>query len=453
MSGWWRVVEVSNLSHLHMQPRPNRIFVVAILLAIGTSCYYFDLLLPRSRLIDASNQMTGAYSFGGDFYPIWLTGRALYSHRSNPYTQETTRAIQTGLFGRPMDPQRPTDPPVEFRAFAYPLYVDLLAAPLLPFRFEAVRIVLGVLLPVVTAAGLVLWLQAFHMQVSKSTLLTAVILFLVSYPALEGLYAEQVGLLVGAALAMTAASIARGRLFSAGILLALASVKPQLVWLLALWLLLWATSDWVRRKGLILGFALTIALLLTASQLVLPGWFGGWWRSLVGYSRYTLPPLTELVLGRVLGTVAGLALLLLAAAICWKTRHAPANTGQFSLAVSFVLAITVILEPTGGAVYDHVVLIPAIAWLVFHRGEILKESPPMRVLALVAVFAICWQWLVACAVALASLFSHVPAGNPAVLVFPTRMAAPFPFVLLALLSFFVVRALRGAVTRGDRLEA
>ncbi|HEY6371904.1 MAG TPA: glycosyltransferase 87 family protein [Candidatus Sulfotelmatobacter sp.] len=437
-----------------MQLRPNRTLIVAILLAIGTSYYYFDLLLPRSRLLAASNQMTGAYGFGGDFYPIWLTGRALFFHGTNPYTQETTRAIQIGIFGRPLDARRPADPPVEFRAFAYPLYADLLAAPLLPFRFETVRIVLGVLLPAMTAAGLVLWLQAFHMQVSKRTQAVAVILFLVSYPALEGVYAEQVGLLVGAALAMSAASISRGRLFPAGIWLALASVKPQLVWLLVLWLLLWVTSDWARRKGLILGFVLTIVLLVGASQVVLPGWFGGWWRSLVGYSRYTLPPLTELVLGRVLGTVAGLAMLLLAAAICWKTRREPANTGQFSLAVSFVLAITVILEPTGGAVYDHVVLIPAIAWLVFHRGEIFNGSLPMRVLALVAVFAICWQWLVACAVTLVSLFSPLTAGNPAVLVSPTRMAAPSPFVLLALLSFFVVRALRGdAATRGDRLEA
>jgi hypothetical protein len=428
---------------MRMRLRPNRTLIVALVVALGTSYYYFDLLLPRARMRDAANQMAGRYAYGGDFYPIWLTGRELLFQGTNPYTQETTRNIQTGLFGRPMDSRRPADPPPDFRAFSYPLYVDLLAAPLLPLEFDAVRLVLGLLLPLLTAANLVLWLRAFHLEVSTRTLTVAVILFLVSYPVLEGLYAQQVGLLVGAALAMSAASIARGRHLLAGVLLAFASVKPQLVWLLAIWLLLWAVSDWKRRKGLALSFIVTMARLFVGSQLVLPGWFGGWWRSLVGYYRYTLPPLAQLVLGRFLGTAAELAMLALAGAICWCNRRQPANSAGFSLAVSVVLAITVMVAPTGGAVYDQVVLIPAILWLGFRRAEILNASRPMRVLALIAVVALGWQWILACGVALASLFSPAWASSRAVLVFPTRMAAPLPFVLLALLSFFVMRDLRG----------
>ncbi len=425
-----------------MRLRSNRTLILALLVAIGTSYYYFDLLIPRSRLRDAANQMGGPYGFGGDFYPIWLTGRALLFQGTNPYTPEMTRAIQIGLFGRPMDSRRPADPPTDFRAFAYPIYVDLLMAPLLPFRFEAVRIVLALLLPVLTAAGLILWLRAFRLQLSARALGVATILFLVSYPVLEGLYAQQVGLLVGTALALAIASIVRGRMVLAGVLLGLASVKPQLVWLLALGLALWVASDWTRRKGLALGFFVTMALLFLASQLLLPGWLGGWWHSMIGYSHYTLPPLTQLVLGRFLGTVAGVGMLAFTAALCWTTRREPATSGRFSLAVSFVLAVTVTVEPTGGAVYDHVVLIPAIFWLGFRWAEILNGSRPVRVLAMVAAFAIGWQWIVACGVAVLSLFSAVPASNPAVLVFPARMAAPLPFVLLALLSFFVVRVLR-----------
>ncbi|MFZ0862264.1 MAG: glycosyltransferase 87 family protein [Candidatus Sulfotelmatobacter sp.] len=427
---------------------------MVLLVAIGTSYYYFDLLLPQARLRDAANEMVGGYAYGGDFYPIWLTGRELLFHGSNPYTQEMTREIQIGLYGRPMDPSRPADPPANFRAFAYPLYADLLAAPLLPLGFNAVRVALGVLLPLLTAASLVLWLRAFRLQVSPGTLAMAIILVLVSYPVLEGLYAQQVGLLVGAALAMSAAALARERLILAGMLLAFASVKPQLVWLLALWLLLWAVNDWKDRKRFVLSFSLTLALLVVVSQLALPGWFVGWWHSLVGYSRYTLPPLTQLVLGRFLGIVVGLALLAFAGAICWRTRRQPAGSASFSLALSFVLAVTVILAPTGGAVYDQVVLLPAICWLGFRRSEILNASRPMRVLALTALVALCWQWFVACGVALASVFSPAWARNPAVLVFPTRMAAPLPFVLLALLSFFVVRVLRGQMDApGGRLQA
>jgi hypothetical protein len=51
--------------------------------------------------------------------------------------------------------------------------------------------------------------------------------------------------------------------------------------------------------------------------------------------------------------------------------------------------------------------------------------------------------VVASGIALASLLWPDWARSPAVLVLPTRMAAPLPFVLLGLLSFFVVRLLRG----------
>lgn len=422
---------------------PKRRLIVALLLALGTIYYHFALLLPRARLRRVANEVAGGYAYGGDFYPIWLTGRALLSQGRNPYTPETTRDIQTGLFGRPLDPRRAGDPPPDYRAFSYPVYTDLVAAPLLPLGFDTVRIVLTLLLPVATAASLVFWLRALQLSFSRATLAAAIFLTLGSYPVLEGLFALQPGLLVGAALSMSVAALFRERHLLAGILLALGTVKPQLVLLLALWLLLWSASDWNRRKGFALGLILTTALLFLMSELVLPGWFFGWWHSLAGYSRYTLPPLTELVLGKFLGTAVGLAMLMLAGAIGWRTRRQPAASASFALAVSFVLAVTVILLPTGGAVYDQVVLLPAILWLGARGDVIVKSSPPIRVMALCALIALFWQWFVGCGVTIASLFWPGLTNNDAVLVFPTRMAAPLPFVVISLLSFFVVRFVRG----------
>jgi len=426
-----------------MRPRLTRTLFLTLLVAVGTSYYYFGLLLPRARLRDAANHMVGCCAFGGDFYPIWLAGRELLRHGVNPYTQEMTRTIQIGLYGRVMDPARPADPPADFRAFAYPLYTDLLVAPLLPLSFSAVRIVLGFLLPFLTAASLILWLRAFRLETGPGTLPIAITLLLVSYPVLEGLYALQAGLLVGAALAASAALLARGRFLPAGMLLAFASIKPQLIWLLALWLLLWGFSDWKHRKTFFFGFSVTMGLLALVSQLVLPGWIAGWWHSIVGYSHYTLPPLTQLVLGRFLGMIVGLTLLVLCAGLCWKARRFPAGSANFSLTTSFVLAVTVLLAPTGGAVYDQVVLIPALCYLSFRRAEILNASRPIRVLALATLFALAWQWFVACGVTLASLFLKSVASTPGILVLPTRMAAPVPFAVLALLSFFVMKVLRG----------
>lgn len=426
-----------------MRLRPKYALVVALLLAAGTSYYYSRLLLPRARLQRVSNAMAEGYAYGGDFYPIWLTGRELFAHRTDPYTPATTREIQIGLFGRAMDPLRPSDPPADFRAFSYPLFADLLAAPLLPLNFDAVRIVLTILLPLLTAASVFLWMGTVQLQTSRVGLAVVAILVLVSYPVLEGLFAQQAGLLVGAALAMCISAMARRRLLLAGILLALSTVKPQMVWLLALWLMLWVLSDWKARRTLAIGFLIALALLCLGSEVILPGWVSGWAHALVGYSGYTLPPLAQLVLGKFLGTGLAVGMLALCAAMCWRARREPASSLSFSLATSLVLAVTVLLLPTGGAVYDQVILLPSVFWLWSRREEILGAGIPLRVLGWAAAVAMSWQWIAACAVAVASLVFPALASNPAVLVLPTRMAAPLPFVLLALLSFFAVRFWRG----------
>ncbi len=431
-----------------MRLSPLRILIFVLLLAAGTTDYYFHLLLPRARLRDASNQMSGPYAFGGDFYPVWLTGRALLRHRTNPYTQEMTRRIQTALFGRPMDALRAGDPPVEFRAFSYPLYVDLLAAPVLPLEFDSVRRVMGTLMPFVMAASVILWLGAFGLRASPVNLVSIVIVVLISYPALEGMYALQVAVWVGAALALAAVAMSRGGFALAGAVLALASVKPQMVWLAVLWFGLWAISDWRLRKNLVLSFVVTMGSLFFACQLILPGWWRGWLESLMDYSRYTLPPLAQLVLGRVPGMIFVVAILALAGAVCWRVRREEVSGAAFSLALSLVLAVTVILAPTGGAVYDQVVLLPAVLWLGFRASEMGRASLPVRVLAWLAGLVVCWQWVVASAVALIARLQPGLAGNPGLIVLPNRMAAPLPFVLLALLGWYAGKVLRGKRVSG-----
>src|SRR5579863_4513015 len=45
-----------------------------------------------------------------DLYPRWLGARELLLHGRDPYGSDITREIQTGYYGRPIDPNRPNDP-------------------------------------------------------------------------------------------------------------------------------------------------------------------------------------------------------------------------------------------------------------------------------------------------------------------------------------------------------
>jgi hypothetical protein len=425
-----------------MTLRPKSTLAVAILLAAGMTYYYFALLIPQVRAVHASHQLDGGYYYGGDLYPIWFTTHELLFHHRNPYTNEMTREIQTGLFGRTLDPRRAGDPPEHYRAFSYPLYTDVIGTPLTWLSFRQVQYVLAFASPLLLAVGVWLWLVAFDLRVGAASTTAVILLTLTSYAVLEAIFAQQPAIIVGVSLATMAASLKRERYLLAGVCLALAAIKPQLMLLLAIWLLLWALSDWDRRKTLIFGFALTLALLLGASQLVLPGWLSDWRAALVEYRQYTEPPLVQFVLGKWLGGLVEFALLMLAACICWRTRRAAAMSHDFALTLSLALAVTIVTLPTGGAVYDHVLLLPAILWLYSNRDQILRAARSLRLFVVLGLIALSWQWIAAGLVDI--LVWAIPGWSSAaqLLVFPLRTAAPLPFAVLAALIYFAIGTLR-----------
>ena len=171
-----------------------------------------------------------------------------------------------------------------------PLYTIFFFAPLSPLPFPSVQIVLSILLPCIAALTAILWLRILGASLSVSWVIATICLTLASYPVLEGVYAGQPGLVSAALIAGTMAALAKDRFTLAGILLPCASVKPQLILLIALWLMAWAFSDWTRRRNFLITFALTTLMLLACSTWVLPNWFASWMHTLHEYRRISPPP-------------------------------------------------------------------------------------------------------------------------------------------------------------------
>ena len=423
---------------------PNRskpALAACLLLALGTGCYFFGLLIPASRTASTSRGLGGGYGYGSDFYPIWLTTREL-PHGPDPYSFGTERKIEVGLYGRTLDRNRPADASVNYRGFSYPIYTDILAAALAPLSFHEVQIALSVLLPIVTALGVACWFYTLGLDASPLWLASAVALTLGSGPVLEGIYALQPTLLVAAMIAATLAALRRGRLALAGILLALASIKPHLIVLLSLWLLLWTLSDWRQRRRLAISFAASLAVLLLAGQLLLPGWWSSWWRNLPAYRQYTPAPLVELMLGKVLGRLLALTTVGIAALGAFRCRRASPDSSEFHLLSAFILVVTLVVLSSSVAVYDQILLLPALFWLYCHREGILRANRPVRVVALLVLATLFWPWASATAVAIASPFLSWARSREAILL-PQATASSLPFAVLSLTAFFVGKTIRG----------
>jgi hypothetical protein len=370
------------------------------LVASASTWFYMNRILRAQQMADAAahDRPRGNLS---DLYPRWLGARELLLHGRNPYSSEITREIQQGYYGRPIDPNRPYDPKDQ-QAFAYPVYVVFLLAPSVGLPFHTVQIGFLWLLIGLTAVSVPFWLGVLRWRVSFVTGITFIVLMLGWLPAVQAIKLQQLTLLVAGFMAACCACLAGGWLFCAGALLALATIKPQLAWPLVLWLLLWAGSEWRLRRRFVFGFALIMLLLLSGAQLVMPSWCRMFVDAIRQYHNYTqgqsvLTSLFGLIGGRILG--AG---CVGACAIClWRLRREPAADETFGRSVGLVLALTVGIVPMS-ALYNQVLLAPAILALVRSAVSLEPVLPSVRRARVVGLFLLIWPWMVTMGLSLAA---------------------------------------------------
>jgi hypothetical protein len=388
-----------------VQPRPQLgvLFLVAAL-AAASMWFYVDRILVGYQLADAAAHERPRGNLS-DLYPRWLGARELLLHQRNPYGDDITIEIQKGYYGRVLDTARPDDPKDQ-QGFAYPVYVVFLLAPLVGLPFHEVQIFFHWLLVGLTAVSVWFWLRALRWRLPALAIALAVVLTLGSVPAVQGIKLQQLSLLVAALLAGSVACVASGFLFCGGVLLALATIKPQLAWPLVAWLLGWAASDWRGRRRLVFGFGLVMALSLAGSEVILPGWWRMFARAVGQYHRYTQNQsvLDQLVpwafSGKILAAVAVLACVFL----LWKLRGKPADAAEFGRATALVMALTVLVVPMY-APYNQVLLLPAILALVRDRTFFTSRSRAVRFGYVAGAFALAWQWIASLSLSAAYLLA------------------------------------------------
>ncbi len=422
---------------------PTLALCLALIGAASFLYYHEALFIPRAMAATTANGLGGGYSFGNDFYQVWLTCRELRHKHRDPYSPEMTLKIQQGLYGRALDRNRPADP-IDQRVFPYPAYTDLLFWPAATIPFPIARILVLVTFAALTLASALIWLRFLDWRLAWQWTVIAVLLTLTSYPALEGLFAGQLGLLVAFFLSASILALKRGRFFLAGVLLALTTIKPQVTALAIPYLMLWSLGRWRTRRGLLLGFLSTMAALLTSSLIVLPHWIDSWLHTVLAYRHYTAPPLVTAVLSSSLGpSLSGPATFILTAlsvaiaiVIAWRNRAAEIGSFAFWLTLSTILAITTITILPGQAIYDHLILVPGILLIIRHRNALLSTGPTPRLLAIIGLIVLLWPWISAFALAALrpALASSTFYSTP-VFSLPVRAAAPLPFTVLALLAW------------------
>jgi hypothetical protein len=356
-----------------------------------------------------------------DLYSPW-TGARFALHRVDPYSPAVTAQIQTDLYGHAFTPSDTRDP----EAFVYPLYAVFPLAPLAPLSWQAAQSLVSAIVPFFVLAATLAWMRIYAREVDRGTSIAAVILIIASWPSIWGCFERQPSVFVATALAFSVLLYIRGSDTLAGVLLACATIKPQLVVLLATWLLLQAIR--FRRWRFLTGFTVTFAFLVGGSLALIPDWIPHWIGAIVAYTHAAgKVPLLSFIFGRKLGPLFSGALFI---ALCVRLRqlwHSSANPAEFRQCVAVLLAATVCLMPANPwLIFNDLLLIPAVLLLASTR-------PVNSFVALLHSIA----WL---AIVLALLITPLCAALSAHLGFSINLVMP-PFVINYLLPLPITIAL------------
>lgn len=392
----------------------KRIWLLLSLLATSiTSLYTGSVLVPWNR--HRAELQDGIKAQMGDLYSPWVGTRELLLRHRNPYGPEVSQQIQMVFYGHAITQTYQAGSPItNEQRFAYPVYSVFILAPTVFADFEDVSPWARVAFGLLTAVSVLLFLDILRWRLSWEAV-TALILFTLSSPQIvQGLRFEQLALIVGFLIAAAVWCLTKHHLMTAGALLALSTIKPQMALLPLCWFALWAVGDWPKRWRLAAGFVVAMTALLAAGELVLPGWFGYFLAGIAAYQKYA--PTSSLLrtalgdtLGEIMGGILVLALLLLA----WRNRKAATGSRQFTITFAAFLMGTILAFPLFTPFNQVLLILPAM--LLIRDWNALP-----RFSRTVFIISVSWPWIV----------------SSVLLLFPPRLDSPNQLPLLP--SFLVL---------------
>jgi hypothetical protein len=312
-----------------------------------------------------------------DFHPRWLGLRAMIHDGADPYSDQVTLAIQLQMLGRLARPGE------DQQAFAYPLHVMVLIGPLALLPLPVAQALWFSLLEVSLLIFFIVAPRAVGWCPPTWLLALTALFTLGLYSNVWAMTLGQISIVLAALIALVWWGLRTGRWRLAGACLALATVKPQMSFLLVPGLLAWAIYR--RRWRMVITFVVVFGVLILLPVPWLPAWPLAWLAAVGRYADYTFfePPLAMLFHSAWLAVVLA-ALLLLWTVYHWW--HAPERQGAaLDWALSMLIVVSALVAPRTSHTNQLVLLLPL--FFIFTR------LPRGGVIAAVEIGLLVGPWL------------------------------------------------------------
>jgi hypothetical protein len=215
---------------------------------------------------------------GNDFLSHWLGTRLFLMEGQSPYSEATSIAIQ-----RFINEEQFANSVEDQVLFVYPFYSIYLFAPYsLIAEFDVARALMMTTMEISLILLVAASLSLARWKVGAIILAVLLIFALLWYHSVRPLVNGNVSILCALFIAASFLAIRAEQDGLAGFLLALSTIKPQMVILLVVFVLIWSASH--QRWALVWSLLGSLALLIASTSLFIPNWI---WQNLVQIFAYS----------------------------------------------------------------------------------------------------------------------------------------------------------------------
>ena len=218
---------------------------------------------------------------GNDFLARWNGAHEWLINGNNPYTNQVSEVAQKMIYGRLANPLKGED----VAHFVYPIYSMLFFAPFALMDYTLARAVWMTVLELAMVALTFISLRLSGWKIKPIRLAGILIFSILWYCSVRTIILGQFSGINALLILVSLLCIKTEHDQVAGILLALSTSKPQMSYLLIIFVIFWAIRS--SRHRIWISFFAAMIIMTVVGWLLLPGWPVGWIQQLMNYPGYT----------------------------------------------------------------------------------------------------------------------------------------------------------------------
>lgn len=251
----------------------------SIIVQIGLIIVFGGLLITGLTYVNYQFSLNNPG--GNDYLARWNGAHEWLVNGNNPYSDQVSEVAQQMIYGRKAIPSRGED----IAHFVYPLYSMIFFAPFGLLDYTLSRALWMTLLEIVAISLTFTALYLTGWKIKKFSLIGILLFSILWYCSTRTIILGQFSGINALLILLGILCIKKDKDQLGGFLLALSTSKPQMTYLLVIFIILWSIRS--ARHRIWISFLSSMILMIVAGWLLLPGWPIDWLRQVMNYPEYT----------------------------------------------------------------------------------------------------------------------------------------------------------------------